>query len=185
MVVKKVIGLVVLLIFAAVANGGLTYEGSVEYTAGTGENEAMIVIDFDFEEYFVFGYRWNGDASGWDALEAIAQAGALEVDAQWYEEFGNHFVSDFIYPDGEAYDYGGAITGWGYWGSDDGESWAVNTGVDGRVLGDGDWDSWTWSNYDFDISWDPQRSPGEAPVPEPVTLCLFGAGILLFRRFRF
>jgi len=184
MVVKKVLGLLMLLVFAAVANGGLTYEGDVEYTAGTGANEARIVIDFDFEQYFMFEYRWDGEASGWDALEAIAAAGALEVDATDYGEWGM-FVSDFDYPYGIEYDYGeGANIGWAYYIGDN-QSWSISgTGVSFRSLGDGDWDSWVWTNYSADWM-TAYRQPGCMPIPEPATLCFFGAGILLFRRFRF
>jgi hypothetical protein len=184
MVMKRVSGLLLVLFFAAVANGGLTYEGDVEYTAGTGQNEARIVIDFDFEQYFVFGYRWDGDASGWDALEAIATGCALEVDATDYGEWGM-FVSDFDYPGGIEYDYGGeANVGWAYYVGDN-ESWSISSmGVSLRSLNDGDWDSWVWTNYSADWM-TAYRRPGGMPVPEPVTLCFFGAGILLFRRFRF
>ena len=38
--------------------GALTYEGlGIEYWAGSGSNEAMIVVDFDLNESFIFGYR--------------------------------------------------------------------------------------------------------------------------------
>lgn len=184
MVVKKILTLSLISVFAAVANGALTYEGDVEYSAGTGANGARIVIDFDFEKYFVFEYRWDGDASGWDALEAIAQAGLLEVDATDYGEWGM-FVGDFDYPGGIEYDYGiGANVGWAYYAGDN-ESWSISgTGVSFRTLIDGDWDSWVWTNYSADWM-TAYRQPGGVPIPEPATLCLFGACFLLFRRSRF
>jgi hypothetical protein len=183
MVVKKILVLLFVLFFAAAANGGLTYEGDVEYTAGTGENEATIVIDLDFEQYFVFEYQWDGDASGWDALDAIGAAGALDVYATDYGEWGM-FVYDFDYPGGVEYDYGEeANTGWAYYVGDN-ESWSLNgTGVSFRSLSDGDWDSWVWTNYSADWM-TAYREPGGVPVPEPATLCLLGAGILLIRRFK-
>ena len=159
--------------------GGFTYPKSAEYIAGEGANEAIIVIDFDADNYFVFKYKWEGLASGWDALAAIEAAGALEVNAKWYEEFGSHFVSDFVYPGGQKHDYGGgAMTGWGYWGSVDGQNWTLNAGVDMRQLSNGSWDGWVWSNYDFSVSWDPLRGPGQEPIPEPGTVCLLGIGII-------
>jgi hypothetical protein len=164
------------LVMVSEALGGYTYPGAAEYTAGAEENEAIIVVDFDAGNFFVFKYKWDGLATGWDALAAIDAAGALDVNAKWYPEFNSHFVSDFVYPLGQKYDYGQAITGWGYWGSADGEGWILNAGVDNRQLESGSWDSWVWSNYDFSVSWDPLRSPGE--VPEPATIVLLGSGAL-------
>lgn len=182
---KRILSLFFVVFVSVSAQAGMTYQGDVEYSAGTGANEASIVIDFDFENYFVFTYRWDGAATGWDALEAIEGAGALNVEAKWYEEFQSHFVSDFSYLGGVEYDYGEeAIVGWGYWGSSDGESWLVNPGVDGRLLSDGSWDGWVWSNYDFDISWDPLRAPGEAAIPEPGMFALFGTGLLILRKIK-
>jgi len=181
---KRIVSLFCVLAAAAGANA-VTYDGSIEYIAGSGSKEATIVIDFDFGNYFMFAYKWDSDATGWDALEAIDTAGALVVDARWYEEFQSHFVNDFYYAGGVKYDYGaGASTGWGYWGSSDNQNWTLNTGVDNRVLYDGGWDSWVWSNYDYSQNWDPIRGPGQVPVPEPGTIVLVGAGALLLERRR-
>jgi hypothetical protein len=172
--------MLVLTVFSEVF-GGFTYPEAAEYSAGAGANEAIIVVDFDAGNYFAFKYKWDGLATGWDALAAIDAAGALDVEAKWYEEFGSHFVSDFVYPAGQKYDYGGAVTGWGYWGSINGQDWILNTGVDNRQLESGSWDSWVWSNYDT-VSWDPIRGPGQ--VPEPTTISLFSIGIVLLLRRR-
>ncbi len=95
---RRLMGLIFIFAIAAAADGA-TYTGSTEYTAGGGTNEATIVIDFDFGNSFLFGYYWDGDATGWDALDAL-DAGALDVDATWYELYQSHFINDFDYPGG-------------------------------------------------------------------------------------
>jgi len=182
---KNLIVLFITLLAEQAATAGLVYPGQVEYSAGQGENQVTIVIDFNYKNYFLFNYRFDGPATGWDALAALEQAGSLEVNATWYEQFQSHFVNDFFYPGSNKYDYGdNTITGWGYWGSSNGESWLINPGVDSRNLSDGGCDAWVWSNYDFDISWDPLRGPGQMPIPEPATILLIGLGSICAIRKR-
>jgi hypothetical protein len=180
MVSKRVLSLVFVFAITASVNAA-TYTGSVEYTAGSGSNQATIVIDFDFGNSFLFNYQWDGDVTGWDTLAAL-DAGVLDVDASWYELYQSHFINDFDYPGGLEYDYGeGANTYWAYYGSTDNENWLPNPGVDNRSLSNGDWDSWVWTNCSAD--WlTVYRTPGAAPVPEPMTIALLGLGGLLLRR---
>ncbi len=162
--------------------GTILYPNAPQYTAGAGSNEATIVIDFDAGNYFTFKYKWDGAATGWDALAAVDSAGALDVLSKWYPEFSSHFVNDFIFPGGNKFNYGqDAFTGWGYFGSVNGENWVINSGVDTRPLANGSWDAWVWSNYDFNVSWDPIRGPGQSPIPEPATVSLLflGVGLLI------
>ena len=168
---------------AALADTIYDYTGDVEYSAGTGSNQATIAIDFDADSSFLFTYNWDGIADGWDALDSIDLAGLLDITAIDYGAMGM-LVSDFDYPGGIKYDYGqGADTGWGYYNSADGTNWSLNgTGVSFRDLSNGDWDSWVWSNYDYDVSWDPVRTPGAEPVPEPFTLAVLGLGSLFLRK---
>jgi hypothetical protein len=182
-IMKRIVQVMLGLMIVSDVFGVITYTGEPEYTAGGGANEATVVIDFDAGDYFVFKYKWDGQATGWDALAAIKAPGALDVQAPWHAEYNSHFVNDFVYPSGEKHDYGEAFAGWGYWGSADGQNWILNTGVDNRQLASGDWDSWVWSNYDT-ISWEPIRGPGESPVPEPGTISLFCTGIALLLRKR-
>ena len=150
-----------------------TYSGNIEYPAGTGGNEATIAIDFDFGNSFLFTYTWDGDATGWDALNTIDIAGVLEVYATDYGEWGM-FVNDFDYPGGAEFDYGAEFAGWAYYVGDN-ENWSLSGGgVSFRSLSNGDWDSWVWTNYD--TSWNPVRGPGEQPIPEPTTIALLGLG---------
>lgn len=155
---------------------GTTYTGAAEYSAGIGASSATIVVDFDLDNYFLFTYNWDGDATGWDALSALDAAGALDVYATDYVEMGM-FVDDLDYPGGLEYDYGADYAGWAYYAGDN-ETWDVSgSGVSFRALSDAAWDSWVWTNYD--ASWMPIRTPGAAPVPEPVSVLLFGVGAML------
>ncbi len=168
-------GLCVVLLFAITARvNAVTYTGSVEYTAGSGSNQATIAIDFDFGNSFLFNYQWDGDATGWDALAAIDAAGALNVYAPW-----GVFVNDFDYPGGSEYDYGaGTNTGWAYYVGDN-ENWKYSDlGVSSRSLKNGDWDSWVWTNYSQDWM-TVYRAPGGQPIPEPCTLTILAIGGLL------
>ena len=83
--VKNVIRLIVVIVLAVVSGAdALTYTGGVEYSAGSGDNQATIAIDFDLDNSFLFTYRWDGEATGWDALTAITTDKALDVESTHY-----------------------------------------------------------------------------------------------------
>jgi len=180
MVLRRLVNLV--LVFGFTVNAGaLTFDGLVnEYSAGAGANAATIVIDFGLE-YYGFGYSWDGNSTSWAALDAVDVAGALDVNATDWGDMGI-FVNDLIYPGADKYDYGADYAGWAHYGSSDGEIWSQTGGVSFRSLSDGDWDCWVWTNYDE--SWNPVRTPGQLPVPEPTTLVLLAIGGLLVRKRR-
>lgn len=127
----------------------------VEYWAGSGSSEAIVVVDFEATggDSYAFGFRWDGSATAYDALVAIDAAGDLDFEATYYSGWG-YFIDNFYYnsESGEQSYY------WQYFTSSDGIVWTSSwVGMSDRVLTDGSWDGW----YN---SWDPGVSP-LAPVP--------------------
>ena len=191
MAFKRSVSLFVLLVFVSVASAA-TYDGlGIEYWTGSGANEATIVVDFGLESY-AFGYRWDGAATGWDALVAleseasIAESLRLAISETDYGAPTGILVEDIDYLSAAEFDYGQyAFAGWAYYYSGDGENWTSSGGSSlYRDLTDGAWDTWLWSDFIFE-PFGPVRQPGQNPVPEPATFALLGLGAaaILKRRF--
>lgn len=148
----------------------------IEYWAGTGSNEALLVIEFGEEENtpeYAFGFRFDGTATGWDMISAVDEAGSLEVDATYYSGMG-YFINNFYY-DGHS---GNASTWWEYSVAESdpdfhfpGSGWeGSSVGCSSRTLENGSWDGWR----------NPYGSGGpEIPtVPIPAAVWLLGSGLL-------
>jgi hypothetical protein len=159
----------------------VTYPQEPAYSVGQGANTATLAVDFG-TRVVVFQYAWDGAATGWDALVAVDAAGDLSVRSTDYTAWDwGMFVKDIAYPGAAKFDYGTANRGWAYFNSENGSVWSeFGASCYYRPLSNGSWDCWLWSNYDS--NWMTMRTPGQAAIPEPVTLALLGLGGLMLNR---
>ncbi|HSW46201.1 MAG TPA: hypothetical protein VLM89_11595 [Phycisphaerae bacterium] len=141
----------------------------ITYWAGTGSNHAALVIDFGATGggSYSFGYRFDGAATGYDMIQAVAAAGDLDYQASSFPGFGT-FIDNFS-RGGEA---GNADFYWQYFnGTASGGivTWvSAWEGMSTRILADGSIDGW-YNGFD-----------GHVPrIPEPATGLLVAAAALL------
>jgi len=125
---------------------------AIEYWAGSGSNEAVVVIDFGDDSY-AFGYRWAvGPKYGKDLMDAVNAAGALD-----YTETGGllNTISYGSYVNvGQA---GWPTDWWSYFTSSDGENWeSAAVGFAERELSNGSWDGWAHQTMG---AWPPAHLP--------------------------
>jgi hypothetical protein len=174
----------------------------ITFWTGTGSNQAALVIDWKSgpaPQSLVWGYRWDGAATGLQMFEAIKQA-----DNRLYSEWVPGFVNQAVFGMGMDRDLDGFAKtdlldsyqeGWftnGFWAyyvdvtpSNSFPTWTfASSGLDARPLVNGSWDALSWAqNYN---ATDPAvPAPVSAPVPEPGSLALIaacGAGAILLRR---
>lgn len=182
---------------AQASRAQITFD-DIRFWVGSGANRAALVIDWNSgaaPQSLVWGYRWDGPATGLTLFEAIAAA-----DPRFYYEwvpglergavFGIGFDVDgdgFSKSDpDDRYQEGWFANGfWAYYidtvpGSSiptEGPSanrWRFSpTGLASRTLVDGSWDGWSWAP-NFRATRPSVPVPVSAPVPEPGTLVLFG-----------
>ena len=175
MKLRKVVCLCVVLGAASAAGASMVDEVVISEWAGdpSGANTAYMVIDFG-PESFAFGVLFDESISGWDLLTIVDnESELLEVDADFFEGIG-WFLNSITYNGIVGDEFG---TWWSYWVSTNGENWSFseNEGASARMVGDGDWDGWSWSD-----GWPPV--PGlDTPVPEPMTLGLLAGGVMMLR----
>ncbi len=157
----------------------------IDYWAGAGSNETVIVIDWNqtngpyITESHAWGYRWSGTEYLSDALTAIDAAGPLDI----VTGYGGAFLNDAYYYDPliDTDDHTSEnYTGWWACGesTDGGKTWSLNGGgLTGEVLHD---ESIEGMNMDF-TNW--TLDTITVPVPEPLTICLFAfGGLIMIRR---
>jgi hypothetical protein len=190
MVMRRLVGLMIVLLVNAKVSG-YTMQGLdivVDYWAGSGSNEAIVVIDWNMingpytTESHAWGFRWDGTAYISDALSAIDTAGALDITTQ----YDGGFLGDAYYNnpliDGDNHTSAG-FTGWWWAGNttDGGASWNANAdGINATTLASGkiegfnlvaDFDEWLVGDATLTI-----------PVPEPSTITILVLGGLLLRK---
>jgi len=176
----------------------------IQAWAGTGQNQAALVIDWksgSAPQSQVWGYRWDGAATGAEMLAAI-----LQSDRRLYREWVPGFVNQAVFGVGldrnengfskfdpaDSYQEGWFTNGfWAYYvdvaPSNSLPNWTfASSGLDGRTLLNGSWDGLSWAqNYNAS---DPAiPTPISAPVPEPGVWALLisaGIGCIALRRKR-
>ncbi|HPQ70576.1 MAG TPA: hypothetical protein PKW95_15735 [bacterium] len=133
------------------SSSGLWDDYDVTYWAGTGANEAVLVVDWG-SVTMMWGYRWDGSATGQDMMAAIDEAserfyaeylyGGAAVYGIGWDADGDGFSktdADDYYEEGWSSGY------WSYWLSTDGRTWSYSSvGFAGRTLSNGCWDGWSW-----------------------------------------
>ncbi len=181
----------------------------IKIWAGTGSNRAAFVADWNDgkgPESLVWGYRWDGTATGKDMLDAILAADSRLFAATAYNggvlfglgydldgDGGGYAVGTLGNDNGQANDADDHYReGWsnGYWSYYVAENtttlpttWSFSgKNIGNRQLKDGSWDGWT---FDAGFKGAVVGTPFPAtPVPEPATLAALGLGIALLRRRR-
>lgn len=194
----------------------------IDVWVGTGTNRAALVIDWndgESELVKVWGFRWDGTATGADMVMAVCQADAslyvmatnvlsegvafggfgYDRDADGvfditkagstssFDAYGYMEVATDVAFDGwSAADAGDNWAGgwfedgyWGYYGTQGGAWNWPGVGASRRTLTNGSWDGWSWNAAPGWWGGDPSIT---VAVPEPATLALIGAGLLLARR---
>ena len=173
---EKLIALFCVFVFSVSSFGYTFNDIPVEYWAGSGSNEAVVVIDFGADSY-AFGYRWDsGTKNGRDLMDAVDSVGLLD-----YTQTAG-FLNTISYGSYSNIGQNGWPTDWwAYFTSTNGESWvAAPVGFTDRVLSNGCWDAWGHQTTD---TWPPAEIP-TTPVPEPATIALLSIGGLLITKFK-
>jgi hypothetical protein len=184
---RNLVYLMIVLV-VSVAAKGYTMQGLdivVDYWAGAGSNETIVVIDWNrtnglYEtSSHAWGFRWDGTAYVSDALAAIDTAGALDITTS----YGGDFVSDAFYYnpsiDNDNHTSAG-YSGW-WWVGDTvngGVTWnATAAGLTSEILASGKIEGLnSVTNYD---EWLAGGSTLTIPTPEPCALTILALGGLL------
>lgn len=157
----------------------------VTYWTGSGDYEAMMIVDWLDSRSLAFGYRWTefDDPTDLEMLEAVNA---------WSDRFYREWVGGMEYQaifgigwdydlDGFAkddpddwYEEGWYENGfWSQWVSGDGEAWDWGGGLGTVPLTDGYWVGWSWAP---DFVADPPHVP-LVPAPGTLTVVLLAGFI--------
>ena len=203
-----------LLGLAGSASAQMLSFSDIQNWTGIGSNEAALVIDwFDGKtpESLVWGYRFNGTATGLQMIQAIDAADPrLDV----FYAYGGGFVYGIGYDlDNEGGTFTPGTPGYGtetgsasdpndhyaegaftkYWAyvttdtdpyGSDGDTWTYSSvGAGDRTLVNGSWDGYSISDANFNYT-DPAFPAPAAAVPEPAAwLTLILGTLLVFTRW--
>ena len=186
----------------------------IQLWAGSGAQKAALVVDFHdgtSKQSFVWGFRWDGKATGYDMLTAISglTTMGLSVDSTSYVTLMSYTESGITHSQDAYY----TSYMWGYWiaggsatvypydsspqydisisggGTTLPGEWTVSpSGTSTRFLADGCWDAFSFGTYDLStyVAQIPPGATSYASIPEPsaMPLILLGIGIMLYARKR-
>lgn len=189
-VMRVFVCLMIVLVVGGAANAYMMqgFDIAVDYWAGSGDNECIVVIDWNLTngpyitESHAWGYRWSETKYLSDAITDICASGALNVTTA----YDGAFPYDAFYNDPSIDSDNHTSAGWsGWWWlgdtMDGGATWTPNEGgITSEILGDGKIEGLN-SVINFD-EWLAGGSTLTIPVPEPCTITLLGLGGLLLRK---
>lgn len=193
--------LIFLLFTSTVHAAAYNFNGTwvdVEAWAGTGENETILVVDWNcldtgestISESHAFGYRWDGTAYELDMLLAFDDAGILTVTQGsfaegWLDNIGydgDEDGEDHLHIENGSWNLASTSDPDAVWGTYGDSEWDMNAGLmNTELLVDGQYEGINaimfyssmpdYANDQLDI-------PFAAPVPVPGALWLLGSGLL-------
>ncbi len=167
MVSRSVQGLVVVFSFLFVTGSLATAE---EFTVGSGQNIAGLYIEWNDSYIAQFTVRFDSPSITGLNLFDIVEAGLGLTTVR--ETYGTSvFIGGISFNGHSDIGYGGGENWWHQWIKNGQAAWDWGSGVSERVLNDGDSDGWIYGR-------------AGAPVPEPVSIVLFGLGGLILSRSR-
>ena len=161
----------------------------VEFWVGSGSNRSVFVVDFQANtpSSFAWGFRWDGDATGADALRAVEAADWNLSGAIFGSGAGTYLDSMTYHHPTTRATYEGATWPngwWSFWTKTPGSDWVESqVGAGSTTLTNEGWTAWSY-NVGTDFNPPAPNEPGAAPVPEPATLAALGLGALALLRRR-
>ncbi len=179
------------LISLSAASHGVSFD-DVSFWVGTGSNRAAFVLDFNdglTPTSYLWGFRWDGEATGESMLRAIDVADSnIDFALDFFGAFGYSLNTARYLPTSQGYVHEQAFSDvseryWSYWTSTEGSNtWGfAPSGMSQRTLQDGDVDGWAFSNTGYSAV---APTTPVAAVPEPGSLAAIslGVGAILARR---
>ena len=166
---KSVISLVVVLIALIVTSSLAIAE---QFTAGTGENNAELYIEWSDGYIAEFSVRFDSPTvTGLNLFDIVEASTGLTTVRQYYGP--DAFIDGINFNGHSNSGYGGGADWWHYWIKDSGQAdWlSPGFGASERTVSNGDSDGWIYGR-------------DESPVPEPVSIAMFGLGGLILARCR-
>jgi len=186
--------------------GAYTFdEVAVDAWVGSGDNRALLVVDWQEARTLVLGYRWDGSATAVQMVNALHDAN-VGFYRKWHPEYvnksifgmgwdvdgdGGSFVPGF--PENEIgyatdpddyYAEGWMNNGyWAYFTSSNGVDWSYDGAGLEHTLTDGEWNGFSWAAAP---SWDGGVPDNIPLLPEPATALLAAGalGVVVGRRPR-